>query len=224
VPAPVLLIHGFASSFDHNWVEPGWVDLLTEEGRQVIGGDLPGHGSSPKPADPAAYENLEDQVAATYAEHPLVDGVGFSLGARILLTLAARDPSHFGRLVVMGVGANLFRSEGHEAIAKAVESGADPEDVGGRVFAQLASDPRNDRAALAALMRRNAPAVTPDLLRAVTCPVLVVLGDRDFAGPAGPLMEALPHAELVTLPGVDHFATPRDYRCIDAVLGFLGSS
>ena len=26
---PVLLIHGFASSAGTNWVEPGWVSLLT---------------------------------------------------------------------------------------------------------------------------------------------------------------------------------------------------
>ena len=34
---------------------------------------------------------------------------------------------------------------------------------------------------------------------------------------------ALPQAELVTLRNVDHFATPKDFGCIDATLDFLGA-
>jgi hypothetical protein len=29
---PVLLIHGFASSVRANWIEPGWVSVLTGAG------------------------------------------------------------------------------------------------------------------------------------------------------------------------------------------------
>jgi pimeloyl-ACP methyl ester carboxylesterase len=52
--------------------------------------------------------------------------------------------------------------------------------------------------------------------------VLVVLGDQDPAGPGDRLVAALPDARLVTLRGVDHFGTPSDVRCMQAVLGFLG--
>jgi len=55
-------------------------------------------------------------------------------------------------------------------------------------------------------------------------PTLVVLGDQDFAGPADRLVDALAQGELVTLPGVDHFATPSNFGCIDAVLRFLTGS
>ena len=54
-----------------------------------------------------------------------------------------------------------------------------------------------------------------------------VLGDArswDFAGPGEPLADALPNAELVTLRNVDHFATPKDFGCIDAALDFLGAA
>ena len=37
-------------------------------------------------------------------------------------------------------------------------------------------------------------------------------------------MEALPDARLVTLRNVDHFATPKDFGCIDAALDFLGAA
>jgi hypothetical protein len=48
-----------------------------------------------------------------------------------------------------------------------------------------------------------------------------VLGDRDFAGPADPHVDSLADATHVTLPGADHFATPKDIRFIDAALKFL---
>ena len=54
--------------------------------------------------------------------------------------------------------------------------------------------------------------------------MLVILGDKDFAGPAEPLVDALPDARLVTLRNVDHFATPKDFGCIDAALDFLGAA
>ena len=41
---PVLLVHGFASSAEHNWRQPGWLDLLADCGRETIAIDLPGHG------------------------------------------------------------------------------------------------------------------------------------------------------------------------------------
>ena len=51
--------------------------------------------------------------------------------------------------------------------------------------------------------------------------MLVVIGDRDFAGPADELVEALPDARLVVLRNVDHFATPESFGFIDAALEFL---
>src|ERR1700730_11014672 len=89
---PVVLVHGFASSFERNWREPGWADLLADAGREVIGLDLLGHGTAAKPHD------------------RIVDAVGFSLGAQLLLAVAGAQPERFGRLVVGGVGANVFAS------------------------------------------------------------------------------------------------------------------
>jgi len=51
--------------------------------------------------------------------------------------------------------------------------------------------------------------------------VLVVIGDKDFAGPGEPLVESLPHATLKLLRNVDHFATPEAFGLWDAVLDFF---
>ena len=62
----------------------------------------------------------------------------------------------------------------------------------------------------------------PSPARAEATPiVLVALGDRDFAAPGDRLVAALPDARLVTLRGVDHFATPKSFDFIDAALDFL---
>ncbi|HVM10788.1 MAG TPA: alpha/beta fold hydrolase [Acidimicrobiales bacterium] len=224
---PVLLVHGFASSFERNWREPGWVDLLSDAGREVIGLDLLGHGSADKPHDPEAYADLEDDVAAALPEDPSVqvDAIGFSMGAILLLKVAAKHPDRFNRIIVGGIGANVFGGGGSEAIAKAVEGGVDSESSAiARVFAQFAAGSDNDPKALAACMRRQSTPLTADDLARITCPVLVVLGDKDFVWPPDPLVDALPDATLVTLAGVDHFATPREFKFIDAALDFLGAS
>jgi pimeloyl-ACP methyl ester carboxylesterase len=222
--SPVVLVHGFATSAARTWGDNGWIDLLQDAGRDVVAIDLLGHGTADKPHDPAAYEQLESLVVAQMPDGP-ADAIGFSLGARVLLTIAADQPDRFEHLVVAGVGANLFRDDPRNEIIKAVRGDADDEDnPAAQYFAGLARQPGNDREALVACMQSPRPRLDDGRLAKITCPVLVVLGDRDFAGPAAPLVDALPDATLVTLNGVDHFATPKDFRFIDAALDFLGAS
>ena len=140
--------------------------------------------------------------------------------------LAAHHPDRFHRLVVAGVGARLFESDParSEALVEAVRTGEAPHPLLA-YFARLPEADNADREALAAFLQRpdGRPLDAADLA-GVSVPVLVVLGDRDEAGPADPLLEALPDARLVTLRGVDHFATPKDFGFIDAALEFLGAS
>jgi pimeloyl-ACP methyl ester carboxylesterase len=186
----------------------------------VIPVDLLGHGGAPAPHDPAAYADLEQSIVAQLPDEP-IDAIGFSLGAQLLLRVAASDPARFGRLVVIGVGANLFRTDGTEYLAAAFEDGVQPDDVALRVFVNLAASAGNDPLALAACLRRSSRPYTADEIARVTCPTLVILGDKDFAGPADPLVDALPDVQLTNLRGVDHFQTPREFACIDAALEFV---
>ena len=54
---PIVLIHGFASNKEVNWVAPGWVTTLARAGRRVIALDNRGHGRSTKLYEPAAYHS-----------------------------------------------------------------------------------------------------------------------------------------------------------------------
>lgn len=220
---PVVLLHGIATSAARTWGENGWLDLLREAGREVLALDLLGHGDAPKPHDPAAYDALEQHIADQLPDEP-VDVIGFSLGARTTLALAIDRPERFRKIVVAGVGANLFEVDEsrHEAIRRGLAGEPDPDDRTSGYFAQLADSPEIDRAALAALLRRRNPwPVTVEGLARVTVPTLVVLGEADFAMPGEPLVEALPDATYLQLRRTDHFNIVKKFEFIDAALGFI---
>ena len=224
---PVLLLHGFTGSVTSTWQPTGIMDLLREGGREVIAWDLPGHGSAPKHHDPAGYVDMEAKLVERLADEigsPAVDGVGFSMGSRTLLAMAAMAPDRFGRLVVSGVGRNLFEQdlEQAERIARGVAGEADADDVHAQTFARYAAEPDQDGRALAAFMRRKHAPLGPEQFARITHPVRVVLGSEDFAGPADPLLEALADASYTELRGCDHFATPKNFGFIDAVMEHLG--
>jgi pimeloyl-ACP methyl ester carboxylesterase len=218
-PGPLVLLHGFGSTFDHNWVQTGWVDILADAHCTVPVIDLPGHGSSDRSTDPATYGSVEEDVASVLPAS--TSAVGFSAGAQIVLRIAVAHPQKFDRLVLLGVGDNVFEPSDNSALVQALDSGAEPENVQARVFTRLAASTGNDPKALAAFLRRTPPRLAPEDLAAVTCPVLVVLGQDDFVPSADRLVAALPSATLVSIPGVDHFATPSDFGVIDATLRFL---
>ncbi|CAN5587676.1 alpha/beta hydrolase [soil metagenome] len=231
----VLLVHGWGASFAATWERTGFTALLADAGREVIGVDLLGHGSAPKPHDPAAYADLTDRITQALPQGRSVDAIGFSLGALTLLRSAMDRPDRFRRLVLAGIGRNVFERDDSgtqrilaaldqvmgDSVADDSDDDAEPDNVS-RLFAQYAQQPGNDIRALAAVLRRppGAP-FTPERLAAVTCPTLVVVGDRDFVYPADALVEALPDARAEVLRNVDHFATPESFGFIDAALEFL---
>ena len=220
---PVVLVHGWGGSFASTWQTSGFTHLLADAGREVIGIDLLGHGTAPKPHDPEAYADLTERVVAAMPDEP-VDAIGFSLGAITLLRVAIAQPQRFKHLVLAGIGKTLFDDDttGTERIIAALEGTGDPDDNIGRMFANYANRPDNDLAALTAVMKRaRGERFTPELMSAVTCPTLVVIGDKDFAGPGDPLAAAIPGARLTTLRNVDHFATPEAFGFIDAALEFI---
>ncbi len=97
---PLLLLHGFTGSTDE------WAALLPALAplREVVAVDLIGHGRSAAPRDPTRYSFahcVTDLVALLDALGlARTDVLGYSLGGRVALHLAAAAPERVGALLL----------------------------------------------------------------------------------------------------------------------------
>ena len=219
-PSTILLIHGFASSFEHGWRQTGWVDILGDFGVEAPAIDLPGHGAWAPLPDPNDFTDVPEKLFRSLPDRPPYSAVGFSIGAQQLLRMAISHPGAFERIVLMGLGDSIFDSASTTTIVDALKAPDEPEDVQQRLFRRLAATTGSDVPSLINFLERSRPAITDELLSHVTCPVLVLIGERDEATPKR-LVAGLPNATLVVLPGVDHFSTPQDFGAIDATMRFF---
>jgi pimeloyl-ACP methyl ester carboxylesterase len=226
---PIVLVHGFASTAQVNWVAPGWVATLTKAGRRVIALDHRGHGASSKLYDPAAYHSaiMADDVRALldYLALARADVMGYSMGARITAFFALAYPARLRRAVLGGLGSRLVEGVGlPESIAEALEAAslADVEDPVGRTFRRFAEQTQSDLDALAACIRGSRQILTREQVQLIRAPVLVAVGGKDgIAGSAHELAALLPAGRALEVPGRDHMLAVGDMVFKQAVLAFL---
>lgn len=226
---PILLIHGFASNVQTNWVGTGWVDFLTKAGYRVIAFDNRGHGESQK-----LYE-LTDYGAPLMAEdgRRLLDHlgvvrahvIGYSMGARIAAFLALAHPDRVVRLVFGGLGINMVRGmAGTGPIARALEAQSidDVTNPTARTFRAFAERTKGDLKALAACIRSSRAPITTEMVASIAVPVLVAVGETDvIGGSAEDLAKLIPGARAVTMAGREHNNAVGDKSFKAAALAFF---
>ena len=226
--APVLLVHGFASTAHVNWVYPGWVKTLTEAGYRAIALDNRGHGESDKPHDPGAYTApIMAGDALALLDHLGIERAhvfGYSMGARNSAFLAVKSPERVRRLILGGLGSGLIEGVGDwNPIAEALlaDSLDDVTHPRGRMFRAFADQTKSDRKALAACITSREE-LTPDQLQRLTMPVLVGIGTKDdIAGTPQALADLLPDGRALDIPNRDHMLAVGDKVFKAAVLEFL---
>jgi pimeloyl-ACP methyl ester carboxylesterase len=226
---PIVLIHGFASSKQVNWVYPGWVSELTRNGRRVIALDLRGHGESSKPHDPAQYgiATLAGDVTALMDHLNIhrADLMGYSLGARITGWLAYARPQRLRSAIFGGLGIGLVKGGGPgENVAQALEAPSlhDITDPVGRTFRAFADQTRSDRKALAAGLRGTRELMTEQQAAAIKVPSLIAVGTADeIAGSADELGKLIPGSQVLHIPNRDHMRAVGDKVYKAGVLEFL---
>jgi pimeloyl-ACP methyl ester carboxylesterase len=226
---PIVLIHGFASNKEVNWVYPGWVTALTGAGRRVIALDNRGHGASSKLYDATAYHSsvMADDVRALIEHLGIsvagVDIMGYSMGARITAFLAlAQSPR---ATILGGLGMGLVQGVGSpETIAAALEapSRADVRDTQGVMYRAFAEQTKSDLKALAACILGSRQTLTPEEVGRIAAPTLVAVGTKDpIAGSAHALAALIPHAQTLDIPDRDHMLAVGDRVFKSGVLAFL---
>ena len=223
--APIVLVHGFASDYQLNWVGTRWQETLTKAGHRVIGLDCRGHGSSDKPHDPAAYA-LEIMAADVrrlldHLDLKTANYLGYSMGAKIGIQGMQDFSTRLGRVVLGGIGiGGAFHAA--EQIAKALRGGA-IDGPAAKTFYEFASArPSNDLEALAACILGPQPKPDPTALAAITNPVLVAVGDQDdIVTDVDKLIESIPTAKLLRVAGRNHMSTVPAGEFKKAALEFL---
>jgi pimeloyl-ACP methyl ester carboxylesterase len=226
---PIVLVHGFASSKNVNWVYPTWVSDLRKDGRRVIALDNRGHGDSEKLYDAAQYaipEMASDVVALMdHLEIPRADVMGYSLGGRIAASIALTSPQRMRSAIFGGIGMAMIEGGGPgENVALALEAPSldDVADPVGRTFRAFADQTRSDRLALAACMRGSRGLMSREDAGRITVPVLIAVGTTDeVAGSASALGALIPGAEVLDIPNRDHMRAVGDKVYKAGVIDFL---
>ncbi|MCA1492820.1 alpha/beta hydrolase [Ensifer sp. NBAIM29] len=226
---PILLIHGFGSSANVNWVFPGWVKALGEAGYRVIALDNRGHGASSKPYDPSLYHppQMAGDAAALLSHLGIGDAhvMGYSMGARISAFLALGHPHRVRSLIFGGLGIGMVRGVGDwDSIAGALlaPSLEDVTHERGRMFRAFADQTKSDRQALAACISTSRDLLSVEDVGRIEAPVLIGVGTKDdIAGSAQELAALMPHATALDIPGRDHMLAVGDRVFKKAVLEFL---
>jgi pimeloyl-ACP methyl ester carboxylesterase len=226
---PIVLVHGFASTKNVNWVYPTWVSELKKNGRRVIAFDNRGHGESGKLYDSGAYEiaTMASDIAALmdHLNVERADVMGYSLGSRMAAVLARSQPQRFRSAIFGGIGIGLIEGGGPgENVVKALEADSLDEvtDPVGRTFRAFADQTRSDRMALAACLRGSRRLMTREEAAGIAVPVLIAVGTRDeIAGSADALGKIIPGAKVLNIPDRDHMRAVGDKVYKTGVLDFL---
>ncbi|HEX3162913.1 MAG TPA: alpha/beta fold hydrolase [Pseudolabrys sp.] len=226
---PIVLVHGFASNKEVNWVHPGWVATLTRDGRRVIALDNRGHGASGKPYEPSAYHSatMADDVRALldHLKIERADVMGYSMGARVTAFLAVRHHGRVRSVILGGLGIRLVDGVGLPvSIADALEAPSldDVRDPTGRVFRIFADQTKSDLRALAACIRGSRQTMDRTEVATIRAPLLVAVGTKDqVAGSAQELAALIPGARALDIPDRDHMLAVGDRVYKAGVIDFL---
>lgn len=226
---PVLLIHGFASTFAANWVSPGWIALLAEHGYRPVAFDNRGHGHSSKSYDPSDYtpEAMAGDAAALLDHLGIgrAHVMGYSMGARVSAFLALAFPQKVATLVFGGLGLGMVEGVGEWApIARALRADdpAEAEPGKPRMFRDFADRTRSDRAALAACIAASRALLSAADVPRIRQPCLIGVGTRDdLAGSAQGLASLMPDAAVFDIENRDHMLAVGDRSWKARVMEFL---
>src|SRR5882762_9504205 len=226
---PIILVHGFASTKNVNWVYPAWVSELKKNGRRVIALDNRGHGDSAKLYDPEAYHigTMAADISALmdHLNIERADIMGYSLGSRMTALLAQSQPQRLRSAIFGGIGIGLIEGGGPgENVAEALEASSldDVTDPVGRTFRAFADQTRSDRRALAACLRGSPRLMTREDAAGIDVPVLIAVGTTDeVAGSAHALGKIIPRSEVLDIPNRDHMRAVGDKVYKAGVIDFL---
>lgn len=224
---PLLLIHGFGGC-GAVW-NPLDSTLATKY--QLIIPDLPGHGSSPRPAGGYTTHLAADEMIRLLDSLQVtrVRAIGASAGAIALLHAAVQRPELFDRIIIVS-GGNTIPPEGRAVVHAMTSLDRFPPEVaaGWRGCAQDRGEQLDWLLAQFQRLGDDSAGVTlgvPDLQR-ITARTLIVHGENDPFFPIAiptTLHQAIPRSSLWIIPGGEHVPIyhERMRPFLDTAMAFL---
>ncbi|MEL7542179.1 MAG: alpha/beta fold hydrolase [Pseudomonadota bacterium] len=227
----VLLIHGFASNIQANWVDTSWFRTLGREGYRVVACDVRGHGRSAKLYDETLYgARIFAEDARRLLDHleiPTAHVIGYSMGARITAFLAMTHAARVASATFGGLGANMViglpgaRAIAHAFLADSLDEVTHPT---ARSFREFAEATGSDLKALAHCILSARAKISREMVAGIEVPVLVAVGTNDpIGGPAEDLALMIPGAVAAPLEGLDHMKAVGARAFKDAAVTFLAT-
>ncbi len=204
---PLVLLHGYFSNAQTNWITYGTAEKLTAAGFRLIMPDLRAHGDSDKPHDPACYppDVLANDGMALIAHLGLSDYDlgGYSLGGRTVVRMLIHGATP-RKAIVSGMGlAGLTKTGTRSAHFRHIlenlgsHAKGSPEAMAEAFLKSM----RGDATALRLILDSFVDTDLDDL-RALTTPVGVICGvDDGDNGSAAELARELPGGEMITIQG-----------------------
>jgi pimeloyl-ACP methyl ester carboxylesterase len=217
---PLVLLHGAFSNIQTDF---GKMLPTLSKNRQVIAIEQQGHGHTPDIDRPLSYEQMADDVAELLRQLRVTkaDFFGYSMGGAIGTYVAVRHPELVRKLVFAG-GAS-YNVDGFYPELMEGEKKMKPEDFAGTpwlaAYKRIAPNP-GDWPKLVIKIRDldvNWRGLSPDQLRSVKAPTLLIVGDADVVRPEHVVemfrllgggapgdIVGLPRSQLAVLPGTTH--------------------
>ncbi len=204
---PLVLLHGFFSNAQTNWIKYGHAATLVEAGFRVIMPDLRGHGDSAKSHKAARYpkDALADDGFALIAHLGLTDYDlgGYSLGGRTVARMLVRGAVP-RRAIISGMGlSGLTDTSVRAALFRAVfatpgmHKPGSPEWRAEAFMKSTGADP----VALSHVLDTFVDTSARELAK-IDVPLGVICGVDDHDnGSAAALAELVPSATLIPVPG-----------------------
>ena len=205
---PLLLLHGGfcpVETFD------GLTPLLAEDFRVYLP-ERRGHGRTPDVEGPITFENMAEDTVAFMEALGIASAhlVGWSDGATVALHAALERPDLVRKLVLIGTAVN---HAGYPQEAKELLSDATPETLLPPILRDLygkvsPDGPEHFDVVFERLVAtwRTEPSFELSDLERLSMPTLVLVAERDLVTVehAADMQRAIPDAQLVVVPGVDH--------------------
>ncbi|TCO76382.1 3-oxoadipate enol-lactonase [Plasticicumulans lactativorans] len=217
---PLILLHSGGMCGEE------WKPQMAPLARQfrVIAPDQPGHGQSPMRAERLTIGDIGRAVLELMdgLDLPRAHLVGSSMGGAVALWLAVHHPARVARLVLYRV--SYRKNEDTHAGTREMADPAYWKSVGLDAWLSRIHFAQGGPEAWKAVIGRVSDALDPatsdhahtlDTLRALNCPTLIVVGDRDPLVPlehALAMFQAIPDAGLWVMPHASHVTASNTWR------------